>query len=47
MENNKDYNKIMDSEDIDSTRTFKIKDSKDTEMKRILIAVYDALVEKG
>ena len=29
------------------TIVFKIKNSKDTEMKRILTTVYDALVEKG
>ena len=34
-------------ESIDSTLTFKIKTSKDCEMKRILTTVYDALVEKG
>lgn len=34
-------------ENMDSTMTFKIKNNKDTEMRRILTTVYDALVEKG
>ena len=34
-------------ENMDSTMTFKIKNNNDTEMRRILTTVYDALVEKG
>jgi len=30
-----------------NTITFSLKDTKDNEMKRILITVYDALVQKG
>ena len=30
-----------------STITFTLKDNKDDEMKRILLTVYDALMEKG
>ncbi|MDF2686812.1 MAG: hypothetical protein K0S55_1995 [Clostridia bacterium] len=33
--------------DNNNTITFSLKDNKDDEMHRILIAVYDALVEKG
>lgn len=32
---------------LDKTRTFSVKDEKETEMKRILLTVYDALRQKG
>ena len=33
--------------DMDVTQTFSLKDNGEDEMKKILVAVYDALVEKG
>ena len=32
---------------MDVTQTFSLKDNGEDEMKKILVAVYDALVEKG
>ena len=37
----------MPTNEKDKTQTFRVRNEKDTEMKRTLLTVYDALVEKG